>query len=497
MASALTELSLVAAHAGLARKNFSSRELTQAYLDRLHRLEPKLHAFLTVCADRALQHASALDRVGDFSHPLTGVPAALKDNMCVTGIRTTAASKILENYVAAYDATVAERLAARGAVVLGKTNLDEFACGSSTEYSAYGQTHNPWDASRVPGGSSGGSAAAVAAGEACYALGSDTGGSIRQPASLCGVVGVKPTYGRVSRFGLIAMASSLDQIGPFARTVTDAALVLGAIAGQDPRDATTTPHPVPDYTVGLEESIAGLRVGVPREYFSETTAGLEPGVKRTFEAMLKTLERLGVNVVTDISLPHTDYALAVYYIICPAELSSNLARFDGVKYGLSRRGAKTLVEEYADTRREGFGAEIRRRVMLGTYVLSAGYYDAYYKKAQRVRTLVCQDFTRAFEQVDFLVTPTTPTVAFKAGARMADPLSMYLSDIYTVAANVAGVPGLSLPVGMCEPPEGGPELPVGLQLIGKPFDEATMLRVAHHLERAVNFSYAQAAAAVA
>ncbi len=488
MASALTTLSLVQAHDGLRRKKFSCRELTQAYLNRIGKLEPKLHAFLTVTRDVALARADELDHAGDFPHPLSGIPAALKDNHCVTGIRTTAASKILASYVAAYDATVVERLQQAGMVLLGKTNLDEFACGSSTEYSAFGPTKNPWDVERVPGGSSGGSAAAVAAGVAGYALGSDTGGSIRQPASLCGVVGLKPTYGRVSRYGLLAMASSLDQIGPLTRTVADAATVLGVIAGVDSRDATTVPLGVPDYAAGLAQSIRGLRLGVPKEYFSaDTVSGIEPGVKAVFERALKQLESLGAVIITDVSLPHTAHALPVYYVLVSAELSSNLARYDGVRYGMSLRDAPTLIAQYVQTRGRGFGPEIRRRVMLGTYALSAGYYDAYYGKAQAVRTLVRQDFEQAFEHVDALVTPTSPSVAFKIGAKMNDPLSMYLSDVFTVAVNVAGVPGLSLPVGLSQPPEGRQELPVGLQLIGKPFDETTILRVGHHLEQAVGF----------
>lgn len=488
MPPVLTALSLVQAHVGLRRKDFSCRELTQAYLDRIAELEPNLHAFLTVTTEPALARADELDRAGEFSHPLSGIPAALKDNHCVTGTRTTAASKILADYVATYDATVVTRLQQVGMVMLGKTNLDEFACGSSTEHSAFGPTKNPWDITRVPGGSSGGSAVAVAAGEAGYALGSDTGGSIRQPASLCGVVGLKPTYGRVSRYGLLAMASSLDQIGPLTRTVADAAVVLQVIAGADPRDATTVSAAVPDYAAELERPIKGLKIGVPKEYFSaQTVAGIEPGVKASFGAALKQLETMGVQLVYDISLPHTEYALAVYFVIVPAELSANLARYDGVRYGLSRRDADTLVAQYAQTRGDGFGPEIRRRIMLGTYALSAGYVDAYYRKAQAVRTLVRQDFERAFTHVDCLVTPTSPTVAFKIGAKLEDPLSMYLSDVFTVAVNVAGVPGLSLPCGLANPPEGVTPLPVGLQLIGKPFDEATLLRVGSHLEQAIGF----------
>ncbi|MDO8560394.1 MAG: Asp-tRNA(Asn)/Glu-tRNA(Gln) amidotransferase subunit GatA [bacterium] len=488
----LTELTLRETNAGLRRREFSSRDLTVAYLARIAQVEGALHAFLSVTPEQAVARADAYDTAGDFSNPMAGVPIALKDNLCVTGTKTTAASKILADYVATYDATVALRLQQAGAVVLGKTNLDEFACGSSTEHSAFGPTKNPWDVSRVPGGSSGGSAAAVAAGEACVAWGSDPGGSFRQPASLCGVVGLKPTYGRVSRYGLLAMASSLDQIGPFSRSVGDAAAVLQAIAGHDPLDATTSPHAVPDYSADLERPIKGMKIGVPKEYFSEhTVAGVEPGVKASFEAALKQLERLGATLVYDLSLPHTDYGLAVYYVIVPAELSSNLARYDGVRFGLSRREKDTLIAQYGQTRGEGFGPEIRRRVMLGTYALSAGYYDAYYRKAQQVRTLVRQDFERAFQQVDCLVTPTSPTVAFKIGARANDPLAMYLSDVYTVAANVAGVPGLSLPCGLSPAPDdANAKLPVGLQLIGKPFDETLLLRVGHQLEKTLNFKVA-------
>ena len=488
MAKSLPALSLTATRAGLDGKKFSCRELTQAYLDRIQESNASLHALLSVYGDEALAHADRLDRRKKFEHPLAGIPMVLKDILLAAGTKTTAGSKILENYTATYDGTVVGKLKQQDAVLLGKSNMDEFACGSSTEHSAFGPTKNPWDVSRVPGGSSGGSAAAVAAGLSCYAMGSDTGGSIRQPASLCGIVGLKPTYGRVSRYGLKAMASSLDQIGPFTRTVEDTAVVLRAIAGIDPMDSTTSPLPVPNYAAALKKSIKGLCIGVPKEYFSDSTAGLEDGVRKSFSAALKKLETLGAKIVSDISLPHTDYALAVYYVIMPAELSANLARFDGVRYGLSRREAPTLIAQYAETRGAGFGAEIRRRIMLGTYALSAGYYDAYYKKALAVRTLVRRDFEQAFQKVDCLVTPTSPTVAFKIGAKADDPLSMYLADVYTVAVNVAGVPGLSMPVGLAEPPEGGVKLPVGLQLIGKPFDEETILRVGHHLEQAIGFT---------
>jgi aspartyl-tRNA(Asn)/glutamyl-tRNA(Gln) amidotransferase subunit A len=452
-------------------------EAVQAYLDRIRRLDPKVRAYLTVTSERALAQAEAAEQRMKAGAPLgslDGVPLAIKDVICTNGVRTTCASRILEPFVPPYDATVVTRLNAAGAVLLGKTNMDEFAMGSSTENSAFFPTRNPWDLGRVPGGSSGGSAAAVAADLAAGALGTDTGGSIRQPAAFSGTVGLKPTYGRVSRYGLVAFASSLDQIGPLAKDVTDAALLLQAIAGHDPLDSTAASVPVPDFRAALEQSAVGLRLGIPSEYFIE---GMDPEVERAVREAIQVLTTLGLSIET-ISLPTTDYALAAYYLIAPAEASSNLARYDGVKYGARARGGKDLIEMYGRTRAQGFGAEVKRRIMLGTYALSAGYYEAYYGKAQRVRTLVRRDFQQAFEQVDLIVCPTTPNVAFKLGEK-EDPLQMYLNDILTIPVNLAGLPGLALPCGFTL---GG--LPIGLQLIGKPFDEATILRVARAYEQA-------------
>ncbi len=474
----LTQLTLLEARALLRAREISAVELTDAYLAHIAALEPRLRAFVTVTADLARLQARAADvrlAAGEEA-PLLGLPLALKDILCTAGVRTTCSSRILENFVPPYDAAVVERLRAAGAVVLGKTNLDEFAMGSSTENSAFFPTRNPWDLARVPGGSSGGSAAAVAAGEAPAALGTDTGGSIRQPAALCGIVGLKPTYGRVSRYGLVAFASSLDQIGPMARTAADCALLLGVIAGHDPRDATALPDPVPDYLAELEGDLRGLRVGVPREYFA---AGLEPGVEAAVRAAIAQLAALGASV-DEVSLPHTEYGVAAYYLIAPAEASANLARYDGVKYGYSV-AAPTLLDSYFRTRAEGFGPEVKRRIMLGTYALSAGYYDAYYLKAQKVRTLIKSDFDRAFERFDVLATPTSPTVAFRLGERVADPLAMYLSDVCTIPVNLAGLPGVSVPCGFVD------GLPVGLQLIGPPLSEGRLLRVAHCYQQATDW----------
>ncbi|MGC4106443.1 MAG: Asp-tRNA(Asn)/Glu-tRNA(Gln) amidotransferase subunit GatA [Thermomicrobiales bacterium] len=475
----LTALTAAESRRALDAGDITSTALTEAYLARIDAVEPAIHAYLHRMSDVALAQAADADRriaAGENVSGLTGVPIALKDILVTTDAPTTAASKILEGYVSPYDATVVRRLREQGAVFLGKTNTDEFAMGSSTENSAFGPTHNPWDVSRVPGGSSGGSAASVAAREATLSLGSDTGGSIRQPAGFCGVVGLKPTYGRVSRFGLIAFASSLDQIGPFTRTVEDAAIALEAIAGQDPFDSTSVPTPVPDYRASLRTDLKGVRVGVAREYAVD---GMEPGVDAAVKASIEQLKDLGADIV-EISLPHTEYALATYYITAPAEASANLSRFDGVKYGL-RLDEGTLQETYEKTRGAGFGPEVKRRIMLGTYALSSGYYDAYYVKAQKVRTLIKQDFDKAFEQVDVIAAPTSPTVAFPLNSRTNDPYQMYLADVFTIPCNMAGIPGISLPCGFSE------SLPVSLQLLGKAFDEATLLGVAHAYEQAAGW----------
>src|SRR6266542_729492 len=455
-------------------------EAAQAYLDRIEALDPQVRAFLTVTRDEALKDAAAADArftAGTPLGPLDGIPIALKDVLCTRGIRTTCGSKILERFVPPYDATVVARLRGAGAVLLGKLNMDEFAMGSSTENSGYFATRNPWDLGRVPGGSSGGSAAAVSADMATAALGTDTRGSIRQPAAFCGTVGLKPTYGRVSRYGLIAFASSLDQIGPFAKDVEDAAHVLRVIAGHDPMDSTSATVAVPDYGAGLGQGVEGLRGGMPAEYF---IGGLDPEVEAAVRAAIETLRELGAKTES-VSLPHTEYGLAAYYVIAPAEASSNLARYDGVKYGLRVPGARDLIDMYSRTRGAGFGAEVKRRGMLGTYALSAGYYDAYYGKAQRVRTLVQRDFEAVFARVDLLVAPTTPSVAFKHGDK-ADPLAMYLNDVFTVGADLTGLPAVSLRCGFS-----AAGLPIGLQLIGRAFDEARLLRAAHAYEQATEW----------
>ena len=456
----------------------SSRELVEAALARIDACDGKLHAFLGLRAERARSEADAADvrrARGEARSRLDGVPLALKDNLVVRGEPTSCASRILEGFVSPYDATVAQRLRAAGLVVLGRTNLDEFAMGSSTENSAFGPTRNPWDLERTAGGSSGGSAAAVAAGLVPAALGSDTGGSIRQPAALCGVTGLKPTYGRVSRYGLVAFASSLDQIGPLARSAEDCAWLLEVIAGPDPRDATSLAEPVPDLRAALVGDVSGLVVGLPREYFVEE--GVDGEVLRRVHDAARELERAGAKT-REVSLPRTPFAIATYYLIATAEASSNLARYDGVRYGRRARGAASLGDMYRRTRSEGFGAEVKRRILLGTWALSAGYYDAYYRKAQQVRTLLRGDFERAFSGCDVIVTPTSPEVAFELGAKTSDPLAMYLSDVYTVSANLAGLPGISLPCGLA----GG--LPAGLQLLAPPLEEALLLRVADAYERA-------------
>jgi aspartyl-tRNA(Asn)/glutamyl-tRNA(Gln) amidotransferase subunit A len=470
----LTELTIAEARRLLRLRSISPADLLTAHLKRIERVDDRVRAFLRFTPELWEEQADAADhryRWGNAG-PLAGIPIAIKDVLCVRGVETTAGSQILRGFRPPYTGTAVARLFSAGAVMLGMTNCDEFAMGSSTENSSYHPTHNPWDLDRVPGGSSGGSAAAVAAGEAMIAVGTDTGGSIRQPAALCGVVGMKPTYGRVSRYGLIAFASSLDQIGPFARCVEDAAIVLEAMAGHDPLDATSSDRPN-DVRRNLEAGVRGMRLGVPREYTE--VEGMEPGVKAAINAALSALEGVGAELV-DVRLPHTDYGLASYYIIAPAECSSNLARFDGVKYGMSDQDAENITEAYMRTRRRGFGTEVRRRVMLGTYALSSGYYDAYYVKAQKVRTLIKRDFDEAFATCDAIVSATSPTVAFPIGAKTQDPVSMYLCDVLTYGGNLAGLPGISLPCGFSE------GLPVGLQVLAPQWREDVALRVARAYE---------------
>ena len=460
----------------LRRGEVSSREATQAVIDRIAAIDSKLKAYLWLNTDDALAQADAIDRAGIAKNGklLGGIPVAIKDVINVEGQPCTCGSKILKGHTSVYDATAIKRLREAGAVLLGRTNMDEFAMGSSTENSSWGVTRNPWDLERIPGGSSGGSAAAVMADEAIAALGSDTGGSIRQPAALTGCVGLKTTYGRVSRYGLVAFASSLDQIGPFTKTVADGALMLRAIAGHDASDSTSVPQPVPDYTAALDRGVKGLRVGMPKEYFIE---GMDREVEAAVRTAIKRLNELGAEVV-EISLPHADYAVAVYYLVATAEASANLARFDGVRYGLRVPG-EDVIDMYGKTRGAGFGEEVKRRIILGTYALSAGYYDAYYLRAQKVRTLIRRDFEQAFAKCDVVVAPTTPTPAFKIGEKMDDPLQMYLSDIFTIGANLAGICGVSIPCGFTSQPK----LPIGMQILGKPFDEETILRVAHAYEQ--------------
>ena len=481
MTADLCSLTIGELSSRLSRREVSPVEAAEAFLARIAVLDPELHTYITVDEEGALIQAREAEArlVRGETGPLVGVPLGLKDVLATKGLRTTCGSRILENFVPPYDATVCSRLRQAGAVFLGKVNMDEFAMGSSTENSAFGVTLNPWRRDCIPGGSSGGSAAAVAADLCSASLGSDTGGSIRQPASHCGVVGLKPTYGRVSRYGLVAYASSLDQIGPVTKDVRDTALLLQCIAGHDPQDSTAVPEPVPDYLVSLGKEIKGLKIGVPREYFGE---GLDPEVKNAVQAALKTLEGLGADVVS-VSLPHTEYAVATYYIIAMAEASSNLARYDGVKYGFRAPGGN-LLEMYAKTRTLGFGAEVCRRIMLGTYTLSAGYYDAYYRKASQVRTLLRRDFDQALETCAVLATPVAPTPAFRLGEKVDDPLTMYLSDIFTISTNLAGIPGLSLPCGFST--DG---LPIGLQLLGPPFGEPQMLQVAYAFEQATDFHH--------
>ena len=473
----------------LDRKEVSVKDIVTSIYQRIDAVEEKVKAFVTITEDKAMEMAEEAQKrldsvvatrsraVTQESKSVLGIPVAIKDNMCTKGIRTTCSSKILYNFIPPYESTVTSRLIGQGYVLIGKTNLDEFAMGSSTENSGFHVTRNPWDLERAPGGSSGGSAAAVASDECIASLGSDTGGSIRQPASLCGVVGMKPTYGRVSRYGLVAFASSLDQIGPITKNVRDAAILMNIISGRDPFDSTSAPLPVPDFTAVLGRDIKGMKIGIPEEYFIE---GIDKEIEISVKDAIKKFESLGA-IPIEVSLPHTGYAVATYYVLATSEASSNLARYDGVKYGLRTEG-KDLVDMYMNTRAQGFGAEVKRRIMLGTYALSSGYYEAYYRKAQQVRTLIKNDFEDAFKAVDIIVTPTTPTAAFKIGEKTADPLQMYLSDIFTISVNLAGVPGISLPCGFTSY-----NLPIGLQLIGKHFDEESILKVAHAYEQSTDW----------
>jgi len=477
----LYQLTINEASRLLKDKKISSRELTRSVLDRIEAVDENIGAFITVSKELAMQQADQADRklAAGSGSALTGIPLGIKDLICTQNLATTCGSKILENFVPPYDATVTRKLKDAGAVIVGKLNMDEFAMGSSTENSGLKATRNPWDPSRIPGGSSGGSAAAVAADMCLAALGSDTGGSIRQPASHCGVVGLKPTYGRVSRFGLVAFASSLDQIGPLTKDVTDCAHMLNAISGYDPSDSTSVPREVPDYAAALDGDLRGIRIGIPEQL--SATEGLDPSVLSAVNGAVAVLEKLGAKRVK-VSLPHTEYAVAVYYVIAPSEASSNLARYDGVKYGLRHKGDTGLIDMYCSTRSRGFGPEVQRRIIIGTYCLSAGYYDAYYGKASQVRTLIMQDFTKAFEACDVILCPVAPTAAFKIGEKIDDPLTMYLSDIFTLSANLAGIPGMSVPCGFSS--EG---LPVGLQIMGSHFNEAMLLKVAYGFEQATNF----------
>jgi len=474
------DLTIHAAHELLQAKKISSVELTQDYLARIKAVDPKVRAIVTVTEEHALEQAKKADEriAAGKAQPLTGVPFLLKDNMSTKGIKTTCSSKMLENFVPPYNAAVVEKLHCAGAVMVGKANMDEYAMGSSTENSAFFTTHNPWDLSRVPGGSSGGSAAGVAANEAVFALGSDTGGSIRQPAGFCSVTGFKPTYGRVSRYGLVAFASSLDQIGPLTRDALDAALVMNVISGHDKSDSTSAAEPVPDYTNDLTKDLKGMKIGIPKEYF---VAGMQPEVDAVIKEAIKQLEALGAKVEWGVSLPQTPHALAVYYIIAPSEASANLARYDGSKYGYAYLDTDNMWEGMEKTKQFGFGPEVKRRIMLGNYALSSGYYDAYYLKAQKVRTLIRREFDAAFEKYDALVTPTSPTVPFKIGERADDPLSMYLSDVCTLPVNIAGIPGISIPAGFAK------GLPVGMQIIGKPFAEETLLKISYAFQQVTDW----------
>src|SRR5450432_580888 len=479
----LNQLAISELTAKIAKREISAREITQSCLDQIARVDGKIHAFISHDSADALAQADAADRqissgATHAQKPLLGIPVAIKDVLAVKNQPLNCGSKILGKFISLYDATAVEKLKAAGAIVFGRLNMDEFAMGSSTENSAFGVTKNPWDITRIPGGSSGGSAAAVAADECIASLGTDTGGSIRQPAALCGCVGLKPTYGRISRYGLVAFASSLDQIGPFTKDVRDSATLLGVLSGVDPRDSTSVAQPVPDYAAALDGNIKGLKLGLPKEYL---IGGLDPEVKAAVDAAVKQLEKLGAEIV-EISLPHTDYAVATYYIIATAEASANLARFDGIRYG-ARVDGNDPLSLYGNTRGAGFGSEVKRRIILGTYVLSSGYHDAYYLRAQKVRTLIRNDFLKAFERVDAIVTPTSPTAAFKIGEKSDDPLQMYLSDIFTISCNLAGICGLSLPCGFTK----SPKLPIGLQLLGKPFGEETLLKLAHAYEQSTSW----------
>ena len=478
----LHKLSLCELQKKFTAGEVTATEIVRAYFLRIGQVEPKVKAYVSQTKEAALSQASALDeRLKGWrkTKPMTGMPLAIKDNLCTEGVRTTCSSRMLQQFIPPYDATVIAKLRDQDYILLGKANLDEFAMGSSTEHSAFGPSRNPWNLQHVPGGSSGGAAAAVAADECVAALGSDTGGSIRQPAAFCGVVGLKPTYGRVSRYGLVAFASSLDQVGPITKDVPDAALLLGAIAGHDPLDSTSADLPVPDYMKALKKKdLKKLNVGVPVEYFAD---GLDPEVESSVRAAIDELKSLG-GTIKEIHLPRTDAAVAVYYVIATAEASSNLARYDGVKFGLRAKETKDLLDLYMKTRQEGFGPEVKRRIMLGTYALSAGYYDAYYGKAQAVRTLICEDFRAAFKDVDLIVTPVTPTPAFKLGEKSEDPLQMYLSDIYTISVNLAGLPAIAVPCGFSKA-----GLPIGVQLIGRPFEEETLLRAAHAYEQSTQW----------
>lgn len=473
----LHNLTIHEAHKLLKKKEISSEELTKAHFDRIKSVEEKVKSYITLDENTALEQSRQIDNQSSFTTPLTGIPFAVKDNICTKDLKTTCASKMLENFIPPYDATVSEKLKAEHAVILGKTNMDEFAMGSSTEKSYFFKTKNPWDLDRVPGGSSGGSAAAVAADECMFALGSDTGGSLRQPAAFCGVVTMKPTYGRVSRYGLVAFASSLDQIGPITKDVTDCALVLNAISGYDKLDATSAEIPVPDYTESLKTDVKGLKIGMPKEFFGE---GIDSDVKEAVMKAAKKFEEMGA-VCKEVSLPHAEYALWAYYIIAPAEASSNLGRFDGIRFGYRAKDYDDLVDFYKKTRSEGFGTEVKRRIMLGNLFITPVYHDAYYLKAQKARTLIIQDFNKVFEDCDIIISPSAPTVAFRFGEKSDDPLKMYYNDICTIPVNLAGLPGMSIPCGFSE------GMPIGLQLIGKSFDESTILRAAYTFEQATDY----------